>query len=347
MPLPMADRELAQAQWAASAVRLSGYPKVCSARHLVILWQNQRDRQMKRSFARLTAVGLLAATLYSTARGQESRGQQLVADAARRLDSETSIAAELRYRAQAFGHQVLGTGSYLQSGSGVARQLRLELRMQVGEKPATLQEIRGPEDYWMRRDVPPSEPTLRRVDLLQLRRALRGDQPTGEEVLPRGAWIMLGGLPRLLATLEQSFDFAAPRAEEVQLSAGGGQPSQLPIWIVEGYWKPARLAALTGGSQSTSNLPEQMPDRVEIVLDRSDKILPLFPYRISYWRTPPKKKSERTAPPALELLTLEMFNVRRAGAIDAREFEYNPGDQEVLDLTTAYIQHLGGGKKPR
>ena len=69
--------------------------------------------------------------------------------------------------------------------------------------------------------------------------------------------------------------------------------------------------------------------------------------QVSYWRTPPKKKSERTAPAALELLTLEMFNVRRAGAMDAREFEYNPGDQEVLDLTTAYIQQLGGGKKPR
>ena len=303
---------------------------------------------MMRSLARLTLAWSLVSGLLAVVSGQEpgSAGQQLVADAARRLDNETSIAADLRYRAQAFGHQVLGTGSYLQSGAGIGRQLRLELRMQVGDKPATLQEIRGPEYYWIRKGVPPSEPTLRRVDLVQLRRALRGEPTLGEEALPRGAWILLGGLPRLLTTLEQSFDFTAPRAEEVQLSGAGGQPGQLPIWVVEGQWKPARLAVLTG-SQSTANLPEQMPDRVEIVLDRSDKILPLFPYRICYWRTPAKKKSDASASSARELLTLELFNVRRVGAIDPREFDYNPGEQEVLDLTTAYIQNLGGQRKPR
>jgi hypothetical protein len=315
----------------------------------VILWQNQHDRQMKRTFARLTCLVTALAVCQACVRGQESAqsGQQLVADAARRLDNETSIAAELRYRAHAFGHQVLGTGSYLQSGAGAGRRLRLELRMQVGEKPATLQEIRGPDDYWIRKDVPPGEPLLRRVDLLQLRRALRGDQPVADDVLPRGAWIMLGGLPRLLATLEQSFDFAAPRADEVPLSGASGEQKSLPIWIVDGQWKPARLAGLTGGSQQSGHLPEQMPDRVEIVLDRTDKVLPLFPYRISYWRTPERKKSDSSAPQRQELLTLELFNVRRVGAIDPREFQYSPGDQEVLDLTTAYIQYLGGGKKPR
>ena len=30
--------------------------------------------------------------------------------------------------------------------------------MQVGDKPATVQEIRGEESYWIRRDVPPTTP---------------------------------------------------------------------------------------------------------------------------------------------------------------------------------------------
>ena len=41
-------------------------------------------------------------------------GQQLVADAAHRLANEPAISAEIRYRIDAFGHELIGTGNYLQ-----------------------------------------------------------------------------------------------------------------------------------------------------------------------------------------------------------------------------------------
>jgi hypothetical protein len=262
------------------------------------------------------------------------------------VDQETAIAAELRYRVDAFGRQLLGTGRYLQCGAGAQRQLHLELRMQVGERPATLQEIRGPKDYWIRKEVPPAAPTLGHVDLVQLSRALRrGDQPA-LDVVPQQSWILLGGLPKLMAALERSFEFSAPRQDEVQI-ASGGQQQHLPIWVLEGRWKQGRLAALTGRANGTpGNLPQQLPDRVEVVLDRSDESLRLFPYRISYWRKAPPS-SRGGAAQDQELLALELFNVRRIGAVDPREFEYSPGEQEVLDLTTAYIQQLGGERKLR
>lgn len=332
------DRQMASA----GVVRLSGYPEICSARQLVFLWQNQHDRHMKHSFSILsvTAICVLALGPASEIRAQQpAGGQQLLAEAARRLDAETSIAAEVRYRVDAFGHQLLGTGNYLQSGAGGDRQLRLDLRMQVGNKPATLLEIRGPDYYWIRRDLPPSPPTLGRVDLAQFRRSLRRpDQPLADDALPRGAWIMLGGLPRLLTALDQSFEFAEPRSDEVQLS-NGGQPARLPIWVLTGKWKPARVAALSG--RESGQLPEQLPDRVEIVLDRSDKTLALFPYRISYWRSAEQKDKSSGDAPSRELLTLELFNVRRVGAIDPREFLYDAEDQEVLNLTAARTQQLG------
>jgi hypothetical protein len=220
--------------------------------------------------------------------------------------------------------------------------------MQVGERPATLLEIRGPQDYWIRKEVPPAAATLGHVDLVQLSRALRrGDQPA-LDVAPQQNWILLGGLPKLLAALARSFEFSAPRQDEV-LIASGGQQQHLPIWVLEGRWKQGRLAALTGRANgATGNLPQQLPDRVEVVLDRSDESLRLFPYRISYWRkASPSSGGRGGAAQDEELLALELFNVRRIGAVDPREFEYSPGEQEVLDLTTAYIQQLGGERKLR
>jgi hypothetical protein len=278
-------------------------------------------------------------------RGQLS-GQQLLAEAVRRVDQEPSLAADVRYRVDAFGQQLLGTGRYLQSGAGQRRQLRLDLRMQVQDRPATLVEIRGTDEYWIRREVPPVAATLGRVDLAQLRRATRrSEAPAGEEALPRGAWIMLGGLPRLLVSLNEHFEFGSPKTDEVQIALPGGQVQRLPIWVLEGRWKPARLAALAG--KSGGSLPEQLPERVQVVLDRSDSSLPLFPYRVTYFRTASEQDAARSIPAGRELMTLELFNVRRVGQIDAREFKYESGEQEVLDLTAAYVQQHAGGAKLR
>jgi len=281
-----------------------------------------------------------------------SSGQQLVAEAARRVAGEVAISAELRYRIDAFGHELVGTGSYLQYGAGPEKLLRLDLRMQVGDKPATVQEIRGEESYWVRRDVPPTPPSLGRVDIQKLRKSMtQPTMPSAGDVLPQGDWIMLGGLARLVTALEQNFAFTAPRAEELRFNAADGKSIvRLPIWIVAGEWKPERLATLAERELGkAARLPEQLPDRVELVLGRTEDVLPLFPYRITYWRTPPTaakggKNAEPLAP--RELLTLDLFNVSRK-RIDLREFQYQPGDQDVKDLTPYYVQRYSDETKLR
>jgi hypothetical protein len=309
----------------------------------------------------MVAATIVLAALGIEVRGQgsgdgghakEISGQQLVAEAAKCLASEPAISAELRYKIDAFGHALVGSGSYLQFGAGSEKLLRLELRMQVGDKPAIVQEIRGPESYWVRRDVPPTPPSLGLVDLKKLRKALaQSNDPAASGVLPQGEWIMLGGLARLIGSLEQNFAFDKPRAEELRFNAADGKSLvRLPIWIVAGRWKPEKLAALVGReSGKTGALPEQLPGRVELVLGRTDDILRLFPYRITYWHTPVAKahgtKDASVAEPR-ELLTLELFNVSRK-PIDPREFEYQPGDQEVQNLTQFYVQRLSGDTKLR
>jgi hypothetical protein len=271
-----------------------------------------------------------------------------VAAAARGVANEPAVSAELRYRIDAFGHVLVGSGNYLQFGASAEKLVRLDLRMQLGEKKATVQEIRGPETYWIRRDVPPNPPSLGRVDLRQLRKSLlQTAPPTGEQVLPQGDWIMLGGLARLMSALDQNFAFEEARPDELQFSSADGQPIRLPIWHVTGEWKPTKLAALTGNEKGQpGRLPEQLPDRVELVLGRTEDVLPLFPYRITYWRSSPTDGKGATPAPARELLTLELFNVSRR-PIDVREFEYEPGDQDVQNLTQIYAQRFASETKVR
>jgi hypothetical protein len=323
---------------------------------------------MKQTFRSLTALvmsGLaVLASFAEEARGQgngrqgssttpDSRpsGEQLIAQAARRVGAEPAISAELRYRIDAFGHELVGTGSYLQYGAGSEKLLRLDLRMQVGDRVATVQEIRGEDTYWIRRDVPPAPASLSRVDLKALHKALAPSAAdSATDVLPQGDWIMLGGLARLLAALDKNFVFEQPKADELQFTAADGKAQvRLPIWIVAGSWKAEKVADLVGREPGKLGvLPEQLPDRVELVLGRTDDVLPLFPYRITYWRTTSAdaKRAKDAAIPPRELLTLELYNVSR-NQIDAREFEYHPGDQDVQNVTPAYVQRLSAERKLR
>ena len=159
---------------------------------------------------------------------------------------------------------------------------------------------------------------------------------------------MQGGLARLLITIEECFQFDEPRADELQFNSADGQSVvRLPIWNVSGDWKPQRLAALAGKeAKRADQLPEQLPDRVELVLGRTSDILPLFPYRITYWRNGSQPTKDSPAREPHELLTLELYNVSRRAA-EAREFDYQPGDQEVENLTSHYSQRFSGGTRHR
>jgi len=314
------------------------------------------------TFTLAAFLAVLAAAQDSRVRGQESgkvtplpaphsppAGNDLITQASTRLAAEPAISADLRYRIDAYGHELIGTGSYLQLASGANRLLKLELKMQVEGKPVLLQEIRGEDFYWIRRDIPPNPPWLGRVNLRQLKSSLDPTADNSSDVLPQGGWIVLGGLPRLLSSLANNFEFDAPRAEELEHYAADGQTIESsPIWVLAGRWKPARLKALTGSdSTKPSDLPEQLPDRVEVILGRTEKLVLLFPYRVTYWRTP---KAESTARPGVsesrKLLTLDLFNVTRQ-EIDPGQFRFDAPDQDILDLTASYIQRAGAETKLR
>lgn len=341
---------------------------ICSARYIANLWQNQHNQKMNHKLPTFAVVAWFTCLAVATAQtpaspvsaepnsaaGQGSvDGSQLVAQAAKNVDAERGVKANLRYRVQAFGHQLAGSGTYLQRRSGAKKFLRLELKTQVGDQVATVQEICGEEYYWIRRQVPQAATSLGRVNLSQLQRAL----DDADNHLPAGpgqTWVMLGGLSKLLEGLHQNFDFETATASELEFALPDNHVDRLPVWIVRGSWKPDHLAALLKKKGATGGeLPAQIPERVELILGRSEKIFPLFPYRITYLRhESPAASDDGAGEPApaspssgklLPLITLELFDVAYPQEeFDPLQFEYNHGDQEVDDLTLAFIKKLGG-----
>jgi hypothetical protein len=154
----------------------------------------------------------------------------------------------------------------------------------------------------------------------------------------------LGGLPKLLVALNTHFDFEPPRATAVK---------QLPVWQLEGHWKPALLAnllpdqstaILAGEPADLSKLPPHLPHGVTLILGRDQRI-PLFPYGISYYRQ--VGPVDAGTPSGREpLVTWKLFEVRFRPDLNAGQFDYRPSDnQEVDERTDEYIARLKAAMK--
>jgi hypothetical protein len=276
----------------------------------------------------------------------------IIAAAARAVQAEPAISADLRCRIDAFGHQLVGQGSYQQLSAGTDRPgeklLKLDLKVQLADQTITRQEICGPTFYYIRRESPLASVSLGRVPLRHIRDAM-ARAPESLSANPKETWILLGGLPKLLESLHRNFEFAEPRPDELQFPrAGGDGVERLPVLVVHGRWRAVRLAELRKIDKGVSkDHAEQLPDEVELVLGRADLAeLPLFPYRITYFKAAEKDERGRggEGDSPRPLLTLELFNVHRDGSLRPEQFDYQPGEQEVADLTQSYLQRLGLAK---
>ena len=178
--------------------------------------------------------------------------------------------------------------------------------------------------------------TLSRIDVSRVRLALDEHPPAAVGANPSQGF-PLGGLPRLLQSLETSFHFT---------SASESQLDRVPVWTIEGRWTPEKLAELlpdqkekilAGKGADVGKLPEQIPDRVILMVGRDD----LFPYRIEYWRHSAGNAKSPIEEADKLLVVMELFEVQFGAPIDDRQFVYKPGDLEYADQTDAYLKSLG------
>ena len=146
-------------------------------------------------------------------------------------------------------------------------------------------------------------------------------------------------MPKFGQNLRRSFAF---------VHAEAGQLDTLPVWIVQGVWRPEALApiapelakqAAEGRSLDLNKLPAQMPEQVLVYLGQDD----YFPYRIEYRRRPtkPGKSGAAASSTMSSMLIIELYEVRLNGAIDPQQFVYQPSGVDVVDATEQMVKGMG------
>jgi hypothetical protein len=144
----------------------------------------------------------------------------------------------------------------------------------------------------------------------------------------------LGGLPALLAAIEQTIEFEAPMKTTIE---------SREFFVLEGTWKAPIAAQFQKQAQQypspTSEkrpLPAHIPDLVRLYLDAETK----FPYRIRYL-----KRSALPGEAPAPVLTIDFRDIVVNASLDPSEFRYTaPQDAQVNDITKMYLQQLQGGQ---
>ncbi|MHB1036118.1 MAG: LolA-like protein [Pirellulales bacterium] len=261
----------------------------------------------------------------------------MVTKAVQSIEGYTSISAKFRQRADLFGHQMVGSGTYLQWGQGPDCLLRMELKLRVGDEVSSLLQVCDGKTFWIYQELL-DETTLARVDVGRVARVLEKARTT-PGVQPPSSSLGVGGLESLLRGLDASFHFPAVRAAKLD---------NVPVWVVRGEWEKSRLVTLlpdqkkaieSGQPADLSKLPAHLPDQVVLFLGQEDFI----PYRIEYRRTDrgAAQPSAGAGEGSRVLVVMELVEVKLNGRIDRQQFVYNPGTRDAIDQTDRYLAKLG------
>jgi hypothetical protein len=288
-------------------------------------------------------------------------GDDLLKRTASQLERRASVTARMRHQVAVGGQQLFGVGSYWQQGSGEELKVRLEL--QIAGQDAKLLQVSNSRFFWVDRRLPTGR-TVTRFDLRQLRADPSISPPELDKLDPGKAnWSSVqplllshsGGLPSLLASLGDSFDFLPPQTMRLAMEPPvSSQPTNVPVYAIVGRWKPEKFAALIArvddsGKEITPSkkakpvkIPERLPQEVLLLVGQAD----LFPYRIEYRQLETPVTTNNDGPPipyqlsVHPLVVLEMSDVVFDVAIPVGQFDYTPGDADWVDQTANLIERL-------
>ena len=269
--------------------------------------------------------------------GEEVTAENLLRNAVQAVATESNLQASVRHKINLFSQQLVGTGHYSQFGEGPIKRLRLELKTQVGKTTTSITQVCDGRHLWLRENFPDSVQLSRidvrqvrtRLEQLQLQRANQTDQ-TDQTSIPQlnwGANIAMGGLPRVLAAVEDSFKFSDVRRTTFE---------DVPVWVIVGQWKPeVRDKIQSRFRVRRGNLMTHMPNAVRIVLGR-DKQFQYFPREIQYLRVVEGATEEFVT--ATALVTLQFYDYTRKVTMNRSQFDYQRGDQIIVDRTRAFLE---------
>jgi hypothetical protein len=263
-----------------------------------------------------------------------------------------SISAKVVEKIDALEKSFKAEGRYLQRGLQEGDwKMRLELSVKIGNAYGSLLEVCDGELLWMRSEMDtgrkkdktegskkdPRDTVVTRRNVIKI---LNAAKKVPDKTYQSGliTSLGLGGLPALLAAIEQNMKFTA--VKEMALR-------DQPMIVVEGTWTDSFAQKLRGaaaqgqpqGQQASTLLPASAPDSVRVYIDRGTG----FPHRITYLKKIPGRNVQK------EMLTLDFLDVEINQPISDSEFDYvPPKDIAPIELTQGFLDQLSlQGKQPQ
>lgn len=261
---------------------------------------------------------------------------KLIVDAVKTLEACRCVSAKILYEVCLYDKHLIGSGTYLGQWKDADYLLRMELRIQLGDRTSSLVQVCDGPFLWTRRKLPGSDKLTR----LDVARAKAGLQRSREMGIPGEMGILpgMGGLPKVFRGLQRNFEFTTAKR------GTWGQLKQ-PVWKLQGQWKrralikvlPDQKAALEADQPvDLRRLPQHLPDQVVVfLLARDDP----FPYRVEYRRTLPRSRGSDAAK-SRPVVTMELSDIDINLPIDPERFVYNPGGLQFFDETNKFLKSL-------
>ncbi|QDV74948.1 hypothetical protein [Botrimarina mediterranea] len=266
------------------------------------------------------------------AASSEGPGNAYVRRAALMLEEHSTVGVRIDQHGWIDGEPVKASGQYYQLGAGGQRQFLLEQTGQLAGFPTRL--LRVSDSRFMWTDLAwgdPSQPnrSVTRVDLRKVRRAVEGsedeeDQPLSDDP---SAWSRFGGLPMLLAGLDESFTFGQPWLMQFRNER---------VAAMVGRWRPERLKQLYGHEE----VPPRTPNHVVIALSETTG----FPVLVEYRDNKDPLSAEGLADKTLltssnrPLFKLDLGAPTFDEHLDSRLFSYRPTKDDWSDQTDREVR---------
>ncbi len=218
----------------------------------------------------------------------DRRGNPWLTQSLVQLEQRQSLTAEVVQLGWVGGRLVETHGTYRQVGGGANRQFSLRLQGRLADRPARLTQVSDSRFLWTDLRWGDSsddlDRSITRVDLRRLRRnekqngSASSDSSDGASPDPGravasftapGKWLRFGGLPLLLASLNETFDFGPARKMQLR-----GER----VVAMVGHWNPEKLRRLLKEGEPTNTIPERAPHHVVVALSLETS----FPLMVEY-----------------------------------------------------------------
>jgi hypothetical protein len=274
------------------------------------------------------------------------------------LQKCTTISAKVVEKIEVLEKSYKAEGRYLQTALKPNDwRMRLELVVKIGKSEGALLEICDGEVLWTRLEIDqsgkqdkkaPKDQMLTRRNVAEIMSAARklGDVKVEKDLIVA---LGLGGLPALIAAIEQDMKFDATTE---------GTLRDRPVSVVHGTWSDAFAQKLRGPQQqpqqqaTPSLLPVFVPDAVRIYIDRETG----FPLRIMYLKNLVGRGTADN-PIQKPMVTLDFLDVVLNQPINNQDFDYQPPEGVTpIEQTKAFVDRLtppeskspaGPGPQPR